>query len=38
LTEAAIVEKSYGDVAAAFRDATLVVELDLAIGRHSGVP
>jgi CO/xanthine dehydrogenase Mo-binding subunit len=32
------VEKSYGDVAAAFRDATLVVELDLAIGRHSGVP
>jgi aerobic carbon-monoxide dehydrogenase large subunit len=38
LTEAAIVEKSYGDVAAAFRGATLVVELDLAIGRHSGVP
>jgi aerobic carbon-monoxide dehydrogenase large subunit len=38
LTEAAIVEKSYGDVAAAFRDAALVVELDLAIGRHSGVP
>ncbi len=38
LTEAAIVEKSYGDVAAAFRDATFVVELDLAIGRHSGVP
>jgi aerobic carbon-monoxide dehydrogenase large subunit len=37
-TEAAIVEKSYGDVAAAFRDAALVVELDLAIGRHSGVP
>jgi aerobic carbon-monoxide dehydrogenase large subunit len=37
-TEAAIVEKCYGDVAAAFRDAALVVELDLAIGRHSGVP
>jgi aerobic carbon-monoxide dehydrogenase large subunit len=37
-TEVAIVEKSYGDVAAAFRDAALVVELDLAIGRHSGVP
>ena len=37
-TEPAIVEKSYGDVAAAFRDAALVVELDLAIGRHSGVP
>ena len=37
-TEAALVEKSYGDVAAAFRDAHAVVELDLAIGRHSGVP
>ena len=37
-TEPAIVEKSYGDVAAAFRDAHAVVELDLAIGRHSGVP
>jgi aerobic carbon-monoxide dehydrogenase large subunit len=37
-TEAAIVEKSYGDVAAAFRDAALVVELHLAVGRHSGVP
>jgi CO/xanthine dehydrogenase Mo-binding subunit len=37
-TEAAIVDKSYGDVAAAFRDPALVVELDLAIGRHSGVP
>jgi aerobic carbon-monoxide dehydrogenase large subunit len=37
-TEAAIVEKSYGDVAAVFRDAAVVVELDLAVGRHSGVP
>ena len=37
-TEPATVEKSYGDVAAAFRDAHAVVELDLAIGRHSGVP
>jgi CO/xanthine dehydrogenase Mo-binding subunit len=37
-TEPAIVEKSYGDVAAAWRDAAIVVELDLAIGRHSGVP
>jgi CO/xanthine dehydrogenase Mo-binding subunit len=37
-TEAAIVEKSYGDLAAAFRDAAVVVELDLAVGRHSGVP
>ena len=37
-TEAAVVEKSYGDVAAAFRDAAVVVELDLSVGRHSGVP
>jgi aerobic carbon-monoxide dehydrogenase large subunit len=37
-TEPAIVEKSYGDIAAAFRDAYAVVELDLAVGRHSGVP
>jgi len=37
-TEPAIVEKSYGDVAAAWRDAAIVVELDLAIGRHAGVP
>src|SRR5215470_17469690 len=37
-TEAASVEKSYGDIAAAFRDAAVVVELDLAVGRHSGVP
>ncbi|HYZ44507.1 MAG TPA: molybdopterin cofactor-binding domain-containing protein, partial [Xanthobacteraceae bacterium] len=31
-------EKTYGDVAAGFRNAAVVVELDLAIGRHSGVP
>ena len=37
-TEAAVVEKTYGDVAAAFRNAAVVLELDLAIGRHSGVP
>src|SRR5262249_29425784 len=37
-TEAALVEKSYGDVAAAFGNAAVVVELGLAIGRHSGVP
>ena len=37
-TEAAVVEKTYGDVAAGFRNAAVVVELDLAIGRHSGVP
>jgi len=37
-TEPAVVEKSYGDVAAAFRDAAVIVELDLSVGRHSGVP
>jgi carbon-monoxide dehydrogenase large subunit/6-hydroxypseudooxynicotine dehydrogenase subunit gamma len=37
-TEPAVVEKSYGDFAAAFRDAHAVVDLDLSVGRHSGVP
>jgi carbon-monoxide dehydrogenase large subunit len=37
-TEPTTVEKSYGDLGAAFRVAHAVVELDLTIGRHSGVP
>src|ERR1043166_6484321 len=37
-TEAAVVRKGYGDVDAAFSAAHAIVELDLAIGRHSGVP
>src|SRR6266853_3607594 len=37
-TEAATVEKHYGDVEQAFRAAHAVVELTLDIGRHSGVP
>jgi aerobic carbon-monoxide dehydrogenase large subunit len=37
-TEAAVVRKGYGDVDAASRAAHAVVELDLTIGRHSGVP
>ncbi len=37
-TEATIVEKKSGDIDAAFRAAHEIVELDLAIGRHSGVP
>ena len=37
-TEPAVIEKSYGDVTSAFASAHAVVELDLAIGRHSGVP
>src|SRR5690349_7173612 len=37
-TEAAVVRKGYGDVAAAFAAAHATVALDLKIGRHSGVP
>ena len=37
-TEAALVRKNFGDVEAAFASAYTVVELNLAIGRHSGVP
>ncbi len=37
-TEAAVLRKGYGDIELAFRSAHLVVELDLGIGRHSGVP
>ncbi|HEX9465572.1 MAG TPA: xanthine dehydrogenase family protein molybdopterin-binding subunit [Alphaproteobacteria bacterium] len=37
-TEADIVRQGYGDVDAAFKLAHAVVELDLRIGRHSGVP
>ena len=37
-TETGVVQKSYGDVDAAFRGAHAVVSLELSIGRHSGVP
>ncbi|HEX4554081.1 MAG TPA: xanthine dehydrogenase family protein molybdopterin-binding subunit [Xanthobacteraceae bacterium] len=37
-TEATIVRQGYGDVDAALRDAHAVVELELTVGRHSGVP
>lgn len=37
-TEATICRQGYGDVDAIFRDAATVIELDLSIGRHSGVP
>jgi carbon-monoxide dehydrogenase large subunit/6-hydroxypseudooxynicotine dehydrogenase subunit gamma len=37
-TEPTVLDQGYGDVEAAFRVAKSVVELDLSIGRHSGVP
>ena len=37
-TEAALLRHSYGDIEAAFAGAHAVVEFDLSIGRHSGVP
>jgi CO/xanthine dehydrogenase Mo-binding subunit len=37
-TEPTIIEKKSGDIDAAFGAASAVVELDLSIGRHSGVP
>src|SRR5215210_6946862 len=37
-TEVTIVEKEYGEVDAAFRGTHATVTLDLAIGRHSGIP
>ena len=37
-TECTVIEKKSGDVDAAFRAAHAIVALDLAIGRHSGVP
>jgi aerobic carbon-monoxide dehydrogenase large subunit len=37
-TEALVLRAGYGDVEAAFAAAHAVVALDLAIGRHSGVP
>ncbi|HEY1310199.1 MAG TPA: xanthine dehydrogenase family protein molybdopterin-binding subunit [Pseudolabrys sp.] len=37
-TEAGVLQKAYGDVDAAFKNAHSVVSLELSIGRHSGVP
>ena len=37
-TEVALVTKNFGDVDAALASAHTIVALDLAIGRHSGVP
>lgn len=38
MTEASIVRKAYGDIDEAFRRAAHVVELELYVGRHSGIP
>jgi carbon-monoxide dehydrogenase large subunit len=38
ITEPTISRQGYGDVATGFKDAAAIVELDLSIGRHSGVP
>ena len=37
-TEPTVIRKKYGDLDAAFRAAHAIIELDLSIGRHSGVP
>lgn len=37
-TEVAIISKSFGDVEGAFRSAHCIIDLELKIGRHSGVP
>jgi aerobic carbon-monoxide dehydrogenase large subunit len=37
-SEAAIIRQGYGDVDAVFRSAPHVVSIEVAIGRHSGVP
>ena len=37
-TEPGVVQKSYGDIAAALRNAHAIVSLELSVGRHSGVP
>ncbi|MCW5689300.1 MAG: xanthine dehydrogenase family protein molybdopterin-binding subunit [Pseudolabrys sp.] len=37
-TEPSVIVKSYGDVETAFKQADSIVTLELAVGRHSGVP
>jgi aerobic carbon-monoxide dehydrogenase large subunit len=38
LSEPAVIRRSYGDVDAAFSQAHRVVELEVKVGRHTGVP
>ncbi|MGH7118555.1 MAG: xanthine dehydrogenase family protein molybdopterin-binding subunit [Acetobacteraceae bacterium] len=37
-SEAAVIDKGYGDIDAAFAAARHIVEIEVAVGRHSGVP
>jgi carbon-monoxide dehydrogenase large subunit len=37
-TEPTVCRQGYGNIAEAFKEAAAVVELDLSVGRHSGVP
>ncbi len=37
-TEAALIDKGFGDVTAGFQAANVIIDLELKIGRHSGVP
>jgi CO/xanthine dehydrogenase Mo-binding subunit len=37
-TEALVLRQGYGDVDGAFRAASHIIETDLSIGRHSGIP
>lgn len=38
LSEPAVIRKAYGDIDAAFANSSSEIELELAVGRHSGVP
>ncbi|CAH1651017.1 MULTISPECIES: xanthine dehydrogenase family protein molybdopterin-binding subunit [unclassified Chelatococcus] len=38
LSEPAVITKSYGDMEAAFAGAAAVIEMELKVGRHTGVP
>jgi carbon-monoxide dehydrogenase large subunit len=38
LSEPAVITKSYGDIDAAFANAKHVIELEVKVGRHTGVP
>jgi aerobic carbon-monoxide dehydrogenase large subunit len=37
-TEPTVCRQGYGNIAEAFKEAAAIVELDLSVGRHSGVP